>query len=221
MAQVLPVPGQHLAGLFSLSGKLLAEHATVTVHYGQRSQASGQANPGGLLALDWAQKQLKELLVAGSRRQAEMTSLGQELGLVTPRHIFSGPRKHGAVRAAPGGSAGHPARAVPALLLGGGGWACGASTWNGVARVRYPKDFKYESPKQPSRDAGCDGVERDRLVEQAPTAAMPAPPPAPAPAGAALQMLMRKAAVRLGAPAGEEAVHAASAAEISLKSWGS
>lgn len=54
-----------------------------------------------------------------------------------------------------------------------------------------------------------------------PTAAMPAPPPAPAPAGAAPQMLMRKAAVRPGVPAGEEAAPAASAAEINLKPWDS
>jgi tetratricopeptide (TPR) repeat protein len=250
VAEVLPRPGQPLAGLFSLSGRLLADKATLTVHYGRKGGPSGQggqavfllakdqAGQGTLLALDWAQKKLDDLALAGRRHHQEMIRLGQEFGLVTPgtsllvlenlgqyvRHRVAPPLSLPEMR-------GQYLQEVARLETRAqdkkrdkldwvlGLWQKRVEWWS----KDYPHapGFKYEPPKPPAPGAGREQMERARMTGEAPSA-MPSPPPmaATAPAPASSRLHMAKKAARGGGGAGDEAgQEQAPQAEISLKPW--
>ncbi|MDY0165077.1 MAG: VIT domain-containing protein [Thermoguttaceae bacterium] len=92
-AVMVPAVPQPVAGRFTLVGKLAADEATVTLHYGYPGERVRQqaftiartgAAEGSLLERLWAQKKLADLMIAQDRNEAEITALGKQFGLVTP-----------------------------------------------------------------------------------------------------------------------------------------
>ena len=77
---------------FTLSGRLLAEEAPITLHFGVGSPSEtrsfvlrrSQATPGRLAAQLWAEQRVAELAVFPERHHDELLALGRAFGIVTP-----------------------------------------------------------------------------------------------------------------------------------------
>lgn len=81
------------SGPIAVAGRLLADEATVTLHYGLAPGATvtrkhtirkSDATTDGLIPALWAQKKVDALLANPRKHQSELTQLGRDYGIVTP-----------------------------------------------------------------------------------------------------------------------------------------
>jgi Ca-activated chloride channel family protein len=93
VAEVYPGPGIPAAGRVSLSGKLLAPEATLTLNYGfgkcvTHSETftlnAADATQGDLIPRYWAQQKVAELSMQPGVNQEELAKVGKQFNLVTP-----------------------------------------------------------------------------------------------------------------------------------------
>jgi tetratricopeptide (TPR) repeat protein len=93
VTDVSPGVGTAINQRITVSGKLLAPEATITLVYGQGKQETSRqtftlsaerASEGSLLARFWATQKSAELQLDAEKNKDELTKLGKEFGLVTP-----------------------------------------------------------------------------------------------------------------------------------------
>jgi len=93
VAEIYPGPGTPASGRVSLSGKLLAPEATITLNYGfgkriTHSQSftlkASDATQGDLIPRYWAQQKLAELSMQPGVNDEELAKIGKQFNLVTP-----------------------------------------------------------------------------------------------------------------------------------------
>lgn len=94
LADVLPDGQPAVHGRFTLSGRLLRDAATLTLHYGRHAGAEeltrrftlrrADAAPGRLVARAWAQRRVAALSLAPEANHDELLRLGRRFGIVTP-----------------------------------------------------------------------------------------------------------------------------------------
>ncbi len=93
IADVYPPVGTAVSGRFTVSGRLLAPQATLTLHYGYGRQVTASqsftlsaagANQGSLLPRYWAQQKVAALSLFPEKNADELSRLGKQFNLVTP-----------------------------------------------------------------------------------------------------------------------------------------
>jgi hypothetical protein len=94
VAELQPAGRQPVHGRFTLSGRLLADEATIRARFGTASGATvtrtyvvrrhDAAEASGLVARLWAQQKVAALSVFPDQNRAELLATGRQFGLVTP-----------------------------------------------------------------------------------------------------------------------------------------
>lgn len=93
IADVYPNRVTTTSGPIAVAGRLIAEEATVTLHYGLAPGATitrkhtirkSDATINGLIPGLWAQKKVDALLANPRKHQSELTQVGRDFGIVTP-----------------------------------------------------------------------------------------------------------------------------------------
>lgn len=89
LADVLPSTGTPVGHRLVISGRLIADEATLTLHYSDKQTETitirkADAENTGLVTRQWAQMQVDELSIFPEKNRERLLGLGRKFGLVTP-----------------------------------------------------------------------------------------------------------------------------------------